>query len=187
VINKVGRRVLSSYTHITILRRLTERLKRAERNRNRSEHRLVTRYAGENRGWLYSPELLQRRKRKQNWLLDPTQQTNGSYYVGSTNYPGGKHNRGWQQVPEMEGPIKATDQFNGQDKHAGRESELSMEGMRFGSGREMRNGLEECRKRDRRRDVCRVGLGDAELVRCCGRGRKGVGSGTEEGMCVGLG
>jgi hypothetical protein len=69
-------------------------------NRNGSEHRLVTQNAGENRGWLYSPELLQRRKRKRNWLLDPTQQTNGSYYAGSTNYPGGKRNRGWQQVPE---------------------------------------------------------------------------------------
>ena len=30
-----------------------------------------------------------------------------------------------------------------------------------------------------------VGLGDAELVGCCGRGRKGVGSGTEAGIWVG--
>jgi len=75
-------------------------------------------------------------------------------------------------VPETEGPIKATDQFNGRDKHAGRESELSMEGMRFGSGWMLRNGLEGCQKRDRRRDVGQVGLGDAELVGCCGRGRK---------------
>jgi len=125
-------------------------------NRNGSEHRLVTWNAGENRGWLYSPELLQRRKWKRNWLLDPMQQTNGSYYVGSTNYPGGKRNRGWQQVPETEGPIKATDQFNGRDKHAG-ESELSMEGMRFGSGWKLRNGLEECWERDRSRDMGRVG------------------------------
>ena len=65
--------------------------------------------------------------------------------------------REWQQAPETEGPIKATDQFNGRDKHAG-ESELSMEGMRFGSGWKLRNGSEECRERDRRKDVCRVGL-----------------------------
>ena len=64
--------------------------------------------------------------------------------------------REWQQAPETEGPIKATDQFNGRDKHAG-ESELSMEGMRFGSGWKLRNGLEECRERKRRKDVCRVG------------------------------
>ena len=31
-----------------------------------------------------------------------------------------------------------------------------------------------------------VGLGDVELVRCCGRSQKGVGSGTEAGMWVGL-
>ena len=31
-----------------------------------------------------------------------------------------------------------------------------------------------------------VGLGDAELVGCCGRGRKGVRSGTEAGIWVGL-
>jgi len=29
-----------------------------------------------------------------------------------------------------------------------------------------------------------VGLGDAELVGCCGRGQKGVGSGTEAGIWV---
>jgi len=45
----------------------------------------------------------------------------------------------------------------------------------------MRDGSEGCWKRDRRRDVCRVGLGDAELVGCCGRGWKGVGSRTERG------
>ena len=31
------------------------------------------------------------------------------------------------------------------------------------------------------RDAGWVGLGDAELVGCCGRGQKGVGSGTERG------
>jgi len=100
---------------------------------------LVTQNAGENRGWLFSPELLQRRKQKRNWLLDPTQQTNRSYYAGSTNYLGGKCNRGWQQVPETEGPVKATDQLNGREKRW--ESELSMEGMCFGLGQVMRNGL----------------------------------------------
>ena len=37
-------------------------------NRNGSEHRLVTRNVGENRGWLYSPELLQRWKWKRKYL-----------------------------------------------------------------------------------------------------------------------
>ena len=52
-------------------------------------------------------------------------------------------------MPEMEGPVKATDQFNG---HVG-ESKISMEGMHLGSGWMLRNGLEGCWERDRRRDV----------------------------------
>ena len=55
-----------------------------------------------------------------------------------------------EQVPETEGPVKATDQFNGWDKHAG-ESELSMEGMCFGSGWMLQNRLEGCWEWDRER------------------------------------
>ena len=68
-------------------------------------------------------------------------------------------------MPEMEGPVKATDQFNGQDKHVG-ESELSMEGMRFRSGWILRNRSEGCREWDRRRDV------ETGWVGRCGMGQE---------------
>jgi len=56
-----------------------------------------------------------------------------------------------------------------------------MEGMRFRLGRVIRVGSEGCQERDRRRDVCRVGLSDAGQVGWCQKGSEGVGSGTERG------
>jgi len=83
-------------------------------------------------------------------------------------------------VPETEGPVKATDQLNGREKMQERERiKYGRDVFRVGSGDAERvvSGTET----DCGRDACWVGLGDAELVRCCGRGWKGVGNGTERG------
>ena len=73
----------------------------------------------------------------------------------------------------------ATDQFNGWDKHAG-ESELVWKGCVSGRVGSCGTGQKSVGSGNEER-MC-VGLGDAELVRCCGRGRVGrCGMGQEVG------